>query len=124
MHERKKNHIEPEETQERLAPLTTSKSEQSNKPPYEVPVALAPFQPHDPQLLSYRQLLRQMLLKYQWQSTFSIDCSGPPRTQLWKVSFYLGSARIVESEWFSNKDAAKENAAMRALEWLNAYGYH
>ncbi|KIM22965.1 hypothetical protein M408DRAFT_332633 [Serendipita vermifera MAFF 305830] len=83
-----------------------------------------PPQPRRAQSLSYRQLLQQRLQKYQWQSTFNVDCSGPQHAQLWKVSFYLGSTMIGESSWFSNKDAAKENAAMHALEWLNKYGYH
>jgi hypothetical protein len=31
---------------------------------------------------------------------------------------------IGESGWFTTKDAAKENAALQALNWLNTYGYH
>jgi dsRNA-specific ribonuclease len=70
---------------------------------------------------SHRQLLQQRLRKYQWSFTFSVDCSGPQHAQLWKVSFLLGSAMIGESTWFTNKDAAKENAAMQALAWLNTH---
>jgi hypothetical protein len=86
------------------------------------------FQPPPPppraQSLTYRQLLQQRLRKYQWQSTFSVDCSGPETEPLWKVSFFLGSTMIGESGWFKNKDAAKENGAMQGLVWLDTYGYH
>jgi len=53
-----------------------------------------------------------------------VDCDGPQHAQKWKVSFFLGSTMIGESGWFTNKDGAKENAAMQALRWLDMYGYH
>ena len=83
-----------------------------------------PPQPPRAQSLSYRQLFQQRLQKYQWQSTFSVDCTGPRHSPLWKVSFFLGSTKIGESTWFADKDLAKENAAMQSLGWLNTYGYH
>lgn len=76
------------------------------------------------QSLSYREMLHQRLQKYQWELTFSIDCIGPNHALLWKASLFLGSTKRGESTWFTNKDAAKEEAAMRALEWLNVHGYH
>ncbi|KIM22958.1 hypothetical protein M408DRAFT_28310 [Serendipita vermifera MAFF 305830] len=82
------------------------------------PSHLRPTQP-----LSCRQLLQQRLQKYQWQATFNVYCGGPQHAQLWKVSFYLGSTLVGESSWFSSKGAAKEDAAMHFLEWLDKYGY-
>jgi dsRNA-specific ribonuclease len=75
------------------------------------------------QPLSYRQLLQERLQKYQRPSTCSVDCSGPQDAQLWKVSFFLRSTMIGESGWFTNKDAAKENAAIQGVGWLNTHGY-
>jgi dsRNA-specific ribonuclease len=77
-----------------------------------------------PDFAGHRQKLQTRLRKYQWQSTFSYDTQGPPNQQLFKASLFIGSTMIGESEWFPSKDAAKENAAMQALIWLNEHGYH
>jgi dsRNA-specific ribonuclease len=80
-----------------------------------------PPPPSEVQPLSNRQLLYERLQRYQLQSTFSVDCSGPQHAQSWKVSFFLGSTMIGESGWFMNKDAAKEDAAMQALAWIDTH---
>jgi dsRNA-specific ribonuclease len=79
---------------------------------------------HASELPGHRQKLQTRLQKYQWQSTVNVDTQGPPGGQLFKVSLFIGSTMIGESEWFTDKDAAMENAAMQALAWLDTYGYH
>ena len=91
--------------------------------PYSNPRSQRPPPPR-PMTLSNRQQLQRRLQKYQWRATFSVDTRGPPDQQLFKVSFFIGSTMIGESGWFTNRDAAKENAAMKSLGSLNTYGYH
>jgi hypothetical protein len=35
---------------------------------------------------------------------------------------FLASTKIGESAWLRDQEAAQEEAAMRALEWLDVYG--
>ncbi|KIM22959.1 hypothetical protein M408DRAFT_28311 [Serendipita vermifera MAFF 305830] len=126
---RRQNHIGPAGKTEAATSGTTIPQphlasdvvlESSN---HRYPPPPLPSQPRRTQALRYRQLLQQRLQKYQGQSMFNIDCNGPQHAQLWKASFYLGSTMIGESNWFDDRDAAKEEAAMHALEWLNEHRY-
>ncbi|KAG8808812.1 hypothetical protein FRC18_004840 [Serendipita sp. 400] len=80
--------------------------------------------PSRPQSLSFRQLLQQRPQKYQWTASFHVEMTGPVRNPLWSGSFWLGGTKIGQSSWHTTKDAAKEDAAKQALNWLNTYGYH
>ncbi|KAG8778077.1 hypothetical protein FRC19_009995 [Serendipita sp. 401] len=78
------------------------------------------------QSLSYRQLLQQRLQKYQWTATFHATRTrtSTARNPLWSGSFWMGGIQIGQSSSHTRKDAAKEEAAKAALNWLNTYGYH
>ncbi|KAG8751940.1 hypothetical protein FRC14_007494 [Serendipita sp. 396] len=78
-----------------------------------------------PQPLSYRQLLQQRLQKYQWTATFHVTRTriGTARNPLWSGSFWMGGTQIGQSSSHTRRDAAKEEAAKAALNWLNTYGY-
>ncbi|KAG8819200.1 hypothetical protein FRC19_010034 [Serendipita sp. 401] len=103
-------------------PMTTAPSSGRHSSTSAGVVASRP--PSRPQSLSYRQLLQQRLQKYQWTASFHVEMTGPVRNPLWSGSFWLGGTKIGQSSWHTTKDAAKEDAAKQALNWLNTYGYH
>ncbi|PVG04400.1 hypothetical protein CPB86DRAFT_810220 [Serendipita vermifera] len=70
-----------------------------------------------------RQLLQQRLQKYKLSAKFDVDRAGPQHAQQWRGTFRIGSYQVGQSSWYSSKDAAKEDAASRALVWMNRYGY-
>jgi hypothetical protein len=68
------------------------------------------------------KLLHQRLQELQCRYTIRVDCSGPPGERLWAVFVFLDSTKIGESAWLKDQDAAQEEAATRALEWLDTHG--
>ncbi|PVG04385.1 hypothetical protein CPB86DRAFT_214593 [Serendipita vermifera] len=70
-----------------------------------------------------RELFNQRLQKYQLTAYFDFKCDGPQHAQRWKYFCYVGKTFVGCSNWHSKTDAAKEEAAGRALEWFDKYGY-
>jgi hypothetical protein len=68
------------------------------------------------------KLLQQRLQELHYRYSIRMDCSGPPGERLCTVSVFLDSTKIGESAWLRDQDAAQEEAAMRALEWLDVHG--
>ncbi|PVG04402.1 hypothetical protein CPB86DRAFT_778673 [Serendipita vermifera] len=73
--------------------------------------------------LSSRHLFQQRLQKYKLSARFDVEQTGPQHAQFWSGTFRIGNYEVGRSSWHSSIDAAKEDAASRALAWMNKYGY-
>jgi hypothetical protein len=74
-------------------------------------------------MTSNRELFNQRLQKYRLTARFDLQANGPQHAQQWKYLCYVGNTFVGSSEWHRKQDTAKEEAAGRALQWFNQYGY-
>ena len=74
--------------------------------------------------LSGRQLLNQRLQKYKLPAVFRVNLVGPAQEPRWKGSFWIKGTLLGSSRLEHSKTAAKEGAAMSALQWLNNNHYY
>ncbi|PVG04388.1 hypothetical protein CPB86DRAFT_778651 [Serendipita vermifera] len=58
------------------------------------------------------------------ECTFHFKTEGPQHAQKWRCFCYIRNTFVGCSDWCTNKDAAKEEAAGHAVEWLDKFGYH
>jgi dsRNA-specific ribonuclease len=70
-----------------------------------------------------REQLNERLQWYSLSARFDWNETGPDHAKQWKCSCFVGSILLGRSDWHSRKDAAKEEAAERALAWCDQYGY-
>ncbi|PVG04386.1 hypothetical protein CPB86DRAFT_778642, partial [Serendipita vermifera] len=75
-----------------------------------------------PSTSNNRQRFNERLQKYHWSARFDMKQDGPQHVQRWRCFCYIRNTFVGCSEWYSNKDAAKEEAAGHALEWMDKYG--
>ncbi|PVG04394.1 hypothetical protein CPB86DRAFT_214916 [Serendipita vermifera] len=78
---------------------------------------------HPQTVTNNRQQFNERLQKYQLSAHFQYKCSGPAHAQMWKCFCRVGSYLTGRSDWHSNTEAAREEAAGKSLAWFNLNGY-
>ncbi|PVG04390.1 kinase-like protein [Serendipita vermifera] len=101
---------------------------QSTIPPTPSPNTSAVVYPQSHTMVSptsnHRQLFNERLQRYQLSARFDFKSEGPQHAQKWRCFCYILNTFVGCSHWYTNKAAAKEEAAGHALEWLDKFGYH
>ncbi|PVG04384.1 hypothetical protein CPB86DRAFT_214548 [Serendipita vermifera] len=98
-------------------------SQQTTAPPSTPAISSPHLNPSLSPSLNNRTYLNQRLQKYRLTTYYDLKHDGPQHAQRWRCFCYIGKIFVGCSNWCSNKDTAKEEAAGHALEWLDKYGY-
>ncbi|CAG8688056.1 4249_t:CDS:1 [Acaulospora colombiana] len=74
-------------------------------------------------VLGHHERLQYRLTEYGWTSTLSVEWTGSPTARQWNATFWIGRIKIGQASSQDSESAAKEEAALRAIEWCQEYGY-